>query len=93
MGTKNNPGAFDCYANAAPDEPMFILLGRDPFAPLLVKLWAEMRRRTGEDEAKCLEAEKCAVDMLVHAITIGKGVRALAAADVLSDVFDSQPLR
>lgn len=29
MGTKNNPGEFDCYANAAPDEPMFILLGRD----------------------------------------------------------------
>lgn len=21
MGTKNNPGNFDCYANAEPDEP------------------------------------------------------------------------
>lgn len=29
MGTKNNPGAFDCYANAEPDEPMFVLLARD----------------------------------------------------------------
>ena len=32
MATKNNPGKFDCYTNAEPDEPMFILLGRDPVA-------------------------------------------------------------
>lgn len=30
MGTKSNPTQFDCYANALPDEPMFILLARDP---------------------------------------------------------------
>ena len=29
MGTKNNPGKFDCYEHAKPDEPMFVLLGRD----------------------------------------------------------------
>jgi len=40
MGTKQNPGAFDCYVKAKPDEPMFILLARDPIAPLLVRLWA-----------------------------------------------------
>lgn len=40
MGTKNNPGKFDCYAKADPDEPMFILLGRDPLAPSLVLMWA-----------------------------------------------------
>ena len=28
MGTKNNPGRFDCYGNAEPDEPIFVLLGR-----------------------------------------------------------------
>jgi hypothetical protein len=28
MGTKNVPGKFDCYANALPDEPTFVLLGR-----------------------------------------------------------------
>jgi hypothetical protein len=29
MGTKNQPGKFDtCYANADPDEPMFVLLGK-----------------------------------------------------------------
>lgn len=43
MATKENPGQFDCYANAKPDEPMFVLLARDEFAPLLVEIWAAMR--------------------------------------------------
>lgn len=63
MGTKNNPGAFDCYAKAEPDEPMFILLGRDKHAPLLVKLWASMRELDGEDMAKVEEAYQCAIAM------------------------------
>jgi hypothetical protein len=29
VGTKNTPGPFDCYASAHPDEPMFVLLGRE----------------------------------------------------------------
>lgn len=64
MGTKNNPGKFDCYANAEPDEPMFVLLGRDKHAPLLVKLWAEMRKLDGEDPSKIDEAFKCAHAMI-----------------------------
>jgi hypothetical protein len=63
MGTKNNPGQFDCYANAEPDEPMFILLGRDKHAPLLVKLWADLRQMDGEDIAKVTEAIQCATEM------------------------------
>lgn len=43
MGTKLKPGKFDCYANAEPDEPMFVLLARDPLAPQLVRIWAKMR--------------------------------------------------
>lgn len=62
MGTKNNPGSFDCYKNALPDEPMFILLARDPEAPLLIRLWANIRRRIGDD-LKAEEAEKCASEM------------------------------
>ena len=64
MGTKNNPGRFDCYANAEPDEPMFILLGRDEHAPLLVRLWAEIRKLDGEDAAKVKEAIRCATEMM-----------------------------
>jgi hypothetical protein len=45
MATKRNPGKWDCYANAHPDEPMFILLGRDLVAPWLVGIWRAMRAR------------------------------------------------
>jgi hypothetical protein len=63
MGTKNRPGAFDCYANAEPDEPMFVLLGRDVDAPALVELWAQHRELRGEDPAKVKEALDCAMNM------------------------------
>ncbi len=60
MATKNNPGKFDCYANALPDEPMFILLGRDRHAPDLVRAWADSREKAGEDPVKVAEARQCA---------------------------------
>jgi hypothetical protein len=70
MGTKNNPGKFDCYANAGPDEPIFILLGRDPHAHLAVRKWARDRRimiRNGlkpeTDREMTFEAERCADQM------------------------------
>ena len=66
MGSKNKPGNFDCYATAEPDEPMFVLLGRDPLAPLLVELWAGLRavlvKAEGEPE-KIKEARQCAANM------------------------------
>lgn len=43
MATKANPGQFDCYANAAPDEPLFVLRAKDPVAPALVRAWAYLR--------------------------------------------------
>lgn len=60
MGTKNNPGQFDCYAAAGPDEPMFVLLARDRHAATFVRAWAIVRARTGEDEEKVAEALACA---------------------------------
>lgn len=78
MGSKLNPGKFDCYTNALPDEPMFVLLARDPFAPELVRMWArtaELANR-GSDAGrgpyagapktsghKVAEAMQCADDM------------------------------
>lgn len=62
MGTKNKPGAFDCYANAKPDEPMFVLLGRDPHAPMLIAMWAAIRAKAGEDPEKVEEAIDCAIE-------------------------------
>ena len=43
MGSKKQPGMFDCYSAALPDEPMFILLARDPDAPVYVRQWASRR--------------------------------------------------
>lgn len=84
MGTKNNPGAFDCYANAHPDEPMFVLLARDKHAPTLVWLWATLRELDGEDPKKVTEARKCVADMLTWAKendrqVVGIGQAGLAA--------------
>lgn len=56
MGTKINPGKYDCLANADPNEPFFVLLGRDRMAASLVDLWAHAREATGEDPDKVGEA-------------------------------------
>lgn len=66
MGTKNNPGKFDCYANADPDEPMFVLLGRDRLAGHLVSIWSKIRM--GDMEA----ASVVFLDLLAkHAVAYG----------------------
>lgn len=70
MGSKLNPGRFDCYDAALPDEPMFILLARDPSAPGLVNKWASERQhairvgqRSLKDREMVHEALRCAEDM------------------------------
>lgn len=70
MGTKNEPGNYDCYGNALPDEPMFILLARDTSAPELVRRWANTRlhwiengNRPESDRVMVEEALKCADNM------------------------------
>lgn len=62
MATKNNPGEFDYYSKADPDEPMFVLLGRDEAAHLLVRAWAFAR--LGKKEA--------AIHCVICAYEIGK---------------------
>jgi hypothetical protein len=72
MATKNKPGRFDCYENAAPDEPMFILLARDGMAPSLVESWAFARELEGEDADKVEEARECARSMREWLKKLGK---------------------
>lgn len=43
----------ECLAKRRPGEPMFILLGRDPDAHNLVRLWAERRLLAGGDPDHC----------------------------------------
>lgn len=70
MGTKNNPGQYDCMGLALPDEPLFTLLARDQSAPGMVRQWAYERERevrTGlkpeADMAMVEEARAVARDM------------------------------
>jgi hypothetical protein len=72
MASKNNPGQFDCYTKAHGDEPMFVLLGRDPMAGALVRQWIIRRRFYGEDKAKLAEAVSCASALDKWAETLGK---------------------
>ena len=69
MGTKNNPGKFDCYAKAGDDEPIFVLRANDPLAPALVELWAAIRLEThpghSDQHEKRGEALECARVMRV----------------------------
>lgn len=61
MGTKAEPGAYDCYAHAEPDEPLFVLLARDAYAPVVVEQWADWATVKGDtekaDEARALASE------------------------------------
>ncbi len=88
MGTKNNPGSYDCYANAHPDEPMFVLLGRDPIGGALVRLWAEARETLKPGDKKIGEAQECAASMdewcLRTASREVHGVLALLPFDMLA---------
>lgn len=61
MATKNNPGEYDCYQRAEPDEPMFTLLGRDPVAGETIKFWARLRTelKLDLDEGQAAEARQC----------------------------------
>lgn len=63
MGTKSNPGLHDCYGAAEDDEPMFVLLARDPMAAELVRAWARSREiaaKSDRDVSKVNEARTCA---------------------------------
>lgn len=71
MGTKQKPSeAYDAYAIAMPDEPLFTLLARDTSAPGMVRQWAYERERaivTGlkpvTDRAMVTEAREIAAAM------------------------------
>ena len=68
MATKENPGEFDCYAAAYPDEPLFVLRANDPLAPALVRRWVANylvahTELTDEHLSKAREAYRVAAEM------------------------------
>lgn len=66
MGTKENPGEFDCHGNAESDEPVFTLVARDPSAPDTIRNWCRHRVFTGKNkisDEQIREALECADNM------------------------------
>jgi hypothetical protein len=81
MGTKNNPGSYDCYAHAHPEEPLFILLGRDPVAASMVRLWAEVRAELGmTSQGKLAESYESADKIEAWSKGLGKDTKAAEIA-------------
>lgn len=83
MGTKDQPGRFDCYAHAEGDEPIFVLLGRDPHAATLVRQWAQMALSDPEQPAeKATEALSVAAAMDKYRIMLNhKPMPLIVSAD------------
>ena len=97
MGTKQNPGVFDCYHEAAPDEPMFVLLARDPNAPNVVREWAW---KYFDRKCKAHEYDQHACDKYVEAMLVAdemdawrKQREALTAATKATTVIDTPKRR
>lgn len=75
MATKENPGQFDCYKNAEPSEPMFVLLGRDVVGSNLVAVWCALRIELGlnkPDDPQIQDALKTSKAMREWAVSKGK---------------------
>ena len=83
MGTKNTPGAFAGYANAAPDEPMFVLLARDDRAPLLVSIWAHVSNNDFDGariefeklDAFCRQRKRSHIEKVYEALDVADAMR------------------
>ena len=91
MGTKQNPGQFDCYAGAEPDEPIFVLRGKDPSAPLLIETWAMLRDLMKDDPIMIAEARDCAHDCYQWMLKLGRHERWRAFADAWFEAIDRIP--
>lgn len=69
--------------SAGPDEPVFPLLGRDPMAGILIRLWAHLRQDAGEDPATVEDALHIAAACEQWAVANGKEAKVKAAIQSL----------
>ena len=71
MGTRANPGRYDCLAKAMHDEPYFVLIGRDDDAHDALLTWICKRleavlrdERSRDDLPQVREAFDCLIAMI-----------------------------
>ncbi len=63
MAIKTEELKSGCIANAADDEPVFVLRAQDVFAAYLVRQWADMAWAAGTPQEKVSEAYRLAAQM------------------------------
>lgn len=77
MGTKQNPGEFDCLDKIYDDEPFFVIRAKDPVAERVIRYWVYLRiekwirENPGrnrdeipvEYQRKLEEADQCSIDV------------------------------
>ena len=62
MGTKRNPGRYDCIAKLGIDEPNFLLRAKDPLAADLVREWADRAQTRGVHEPEKIAEARTLAD-------------------------------
>lgn len=82
MGTKTNPGPFDCYGKAADDEPIFTLRAKDPNAPDVICYWVQQRLLSCFREGRSILLE---ADKLHHALQIARDMEEWRRLNVKSE--------
>ncbi len=75
MGTKAEPGEFDCHAAAAPDEPTFTLRANDPIAPEVVRFWLSryLETKTADRSLSVDDMQRC-VDKAMQAEKVAQAM-------------------
>lgn len=70
MARRRRSIEYDCLSKLEPDEPCFVLIGRDRAAPASIKVWAtlwlqeiSLKLRPETDRAQVTQALKIARDM------------------------------
>lgn len=74
-----------CFNKASDDERLFVLLARDPAAPVALRAWIAERLRLGmnaPDDAQICEARECADRMEVERAKIAEARRQQAQGQV-----------
>lgn len=66
VGTKFNPGPYDCYSKLYADEPYFLLRGKDETASELVRQWAQRAAAQGCPPEKVQVALRRADEMQAY---------------------------
>lgn len=94
MATKleNFEDPNSCWSKAGDDEQVFVFRQHDRHAPALIRLWAEMREKEGEDPSVVNEAREIAQLMEDELVAQGRVVLSLDAVSSFTVTLKQPPM-